>query len=106
MGTARLQVVVAWSAAPRQMDLRRLDLPVGSTVADAVRASGLATQHPAADATLARQGRRVEASALLADGDRIELLRPLTVDPKESRRLRYRAQGVRGRSRSKTAAGR
>ena len=72
----------------------------------ALRASGLAALHPPQDAVLARWGRKVEATAPLAEGDRIEWLRPLVVDPKESRRLRYRAQGVRGRTRSKTAPGR
>jgi putative ubiquitin-RnfH superfamily antitoxin RatB of RatAB toxin-antitoxin module len=29
----------------------------------------------------------------LRDGDRVELVRPLIVDPKEARRVRFRAQG-------------
>lgn len=105
-GPALLHITVVYSPAPRQVEVRTLGLPPGSTVADAVRASGLAALHPPQDAVLARWGRKVEATAPLAEGDRIEWLRPLVVDPKESRRLRYRAQGVRGRTRSKTAPGR
>ena len=40
-------------------------------------------------------GRRVELTTPLKDGDRLELLRPLTVDPKEARRLRFNQQGSR-----------
>jgi putative ubiquitin-RnfH superfamily antitoxin RatB of RatAB toxin-antitoxin module len=40
-------------------------------------------------------GTRVELTTPLKDGDRLELLRPLTVDPKEARRLRFNQQGSR-----------
>jgi putative ubiquitin-RnfH superfamily antitoxin RatB of RatAB toxin-antitoxin module len=44
-------------------------------------------------------GREVPLSTRLRDRDRVELYRPLQVDPKEARRLRYRQQGERGRRR-------
>lgn len=40
-------------------------------------------------------GKRTELTATLHDGDRLELCRPLTVDPKEARRLRFNQQGSR-----------
>lgn len=40
-------------------------------------------------------GKRVEKTTELKDGDRLELLRPLKVDPKEARRLRFNQQGSR-----------
>jgi putative ubiquitin-RnfH superfamily antitoxin RatB of RatAB toxin-antitoxin module len=40
-------------------------------------------------------GRVVEPATVLHDLDRVELLRPLQVDPKEARRLRYRSQAER-----------
>lgn len=38
-------------------------------------------------------GRKERPGHLLRDQDRIELVRQLKVDPKEARRVRYRAQG-------------
>ncbi len=107
-----LHVQLAYSPAPRQVELMTLELPAGSTVAQALHASGLLQRHPPLQQEdsfgLAVWGRRVDASVALCDGDRIEVCRGLQVDPKESRRLRYRAQGEGGRvrARSKTSAAR
>jgi putative ubiquitin-RnfH superfamily antitoxin RatB of RatAB toxin-antitoxin module len=93
-----LRVEVALAAAPRQVDCATLLLSPGSTVADAVQASGLLARHGLAGLdglTFAVWGRAAGAGALLRDLDRVELLRPLQVDPKESRRLRYRGQADR-----------
>jgi putative ubiquitin-RnfH superfamily antitoxin RatB of RatAB toxin-antitoxin module len=43
--------------------------------------------------TLAIWGRRVGIDHVVREGDRLELLRQLKVDPKEARRVRYRAHG-------------
>jgi len=40
-------------------------------------------------------GKVVEAARALRDGDRVEILRPLALDPRESRRLRAAASGRR-----------
>ena len=88
-----LQVVVAYSPRAGQVDEVSLSLPAGATVADALQASGLTQRHP----TLELAGLRIgiwgklrQASDGLRDRDRVEIYRPLTVDPKEARRLRYR----------------
>ena len=99
---AMIQVEVAYSPAPRQVDLQALELPAGATAAQAVLAAGLPARHPGFDlarVTVAVWGRAVAPSAVLQEGDRVELCRPLIVDPKEARRVRYRAQGERGRRR-------
>jgi uncharacterized protein len=88
-----LGVVVAYSPRAGQVEEVMLSLPVGATVAEAVRASGLLQRHPTLDITSLRIGiwgklRQLEDG--LRDRDRVELYRPLTVDPKEARRLRYR----------------
>lgn len=93
-----LHIEVAWSPAARQVELLSLEIAPGSTVRQALQASGLA-QRVEGDVTLAVWGRPVLASTELRDGDRVELCRPLQVDPKEARRVRYRAQGERGRRR-------
>lgn len=78
-----VEVVMAW---PRRHASVLVQLPAGAVVADAV---ALAALTGAGDATgTAIFGRVVMAGAALAHGDRVELLRPLQVDPKEARRRR------------------
>jgi putative ubiquitin-RnfH superfamily antitoxin RatB of RatAB toxin-antitoxin module len=93
-----LTIEVAAALGPGRVDLTTLRLPAGSSVADALRASGLAERIGAAaiDAlTPGIRGRVCDLHAVLRDGDRVELTRPLAVDPKEARRLRYRRDGLR-----------
>jgi uncharacterized protein len=66
-----------------------VQLPAGATVRDALAAAGIAARHPDADLrALGVHGKRVRADAPLADGDRVEIYRPLLQDPKERRRGR------------------
>jgi uncharacterized protein len=88
-----LRVVVAYSPGAGQVDEVVLTLPAGATVGDAVQASGLLQRHPVLDMANLRVGvwaKPRQVSDGLRDHDRVELYRPLTVDPKEARRLRYR----------------
>ncbi len=99
-------VEVVYSPAPRIVDIVALTLPSGSTVEDAVVASGLLARHamPAEPApALAVWGRTVTADMPLRMHDRVELLRPLLVDPKEARRQRYRTQAERRPGRGRAA---
>lgn len=90
-GTITVEVIVAW---PRRHAQCTLALPAGATVADAVAASGLGEGDPVG---LAIFGERVTPAQVLADGDRVELLRGLVIDPKEARRRRAEARRVSGR---------
>ncbi|SRR5258706_14333098 len=104
MDPVELRVVVAFSPAPREVDEVTLRLPAGATVHDALRASGLLERH--ADIDLAAQkvgvwGKVRALDAPLRDGDRVEVYRPLKVDPKEARRQRYRSH----REKTKPPAG-
>ena len=76
------------------MQSLRLELPAGSSVADALRASGFLEVHGLALDSLrcGVWGRVQPLEHALRDGDRVEIYRPLTVDPKEARRLRYKRQ--------------
>jgi len=69
-----------------------MDLADGATVAFALEASGLLREFPQIDFGagygLAVYGIRVGHAKTLKCGDRLEILRPLTVDPKEARRAR------------------
>ena len=76
-------------ALPDRQAVRELELPESASVADAVARSGLLQQFPEiADRPLACAiyGRAVTDSQVLRADDRVEILRPLQVDPKESRR--------------------
>ncbi len=69
-----------------------LSLPIGTTVAEALEAEAHAVEEPAepdaAPTAVAVFGERVGFGYVLADGDRIEVLRPLLADPKDARRQR------------------
>jgi len=87
-----MNVTVVFATAGVQ-DVVPLTLPEGATVADAVARSGLAQTYALdpAELAFAVHGKRRAAGALLADGDRVELARPLIADPKEARRRRAQA---------------
>lgn len=75
-----------------------MQLPAGATLADALAASVALGHLPGADfseADCGIWGQRVPPDRLLRDGDRVELYRPLTVDPKVARRERFARQGAR-----------
>jgi len=81
----KLRVEVVW-ALPARQRVVRVELEEGATARQAIKASGLKASY----AGLARFGARIEPDAVLKDGDRVELLRPLALDPKEARRQRAR----------------
>ena len=90
---ARVEVV--YSPAAREVDLVALDVAEGATVLHALRESRLLERHPQIDLASAKVGvwgRVAPLSQVLREGDRVEVYRPLTVDPKEARRQRYRKQ--------------
>ena len=91
---APIRIEASYSAAPRQVQTVALVLPSGATLGDALQASGLLATHGlAADAVRCGVWGRVQVlDHVLRDGDRVEIYRPLRVDPKEARRLRYKRQ--------------
>jgi len=91
MAEGVVRVTVAWSPEPRDVRERQLDLPLGSTVADAIAACGVSAQGLAAGVW----GRKAALTQVLRDRDRVELYRPLKVDPKVARRERFRRQGTK-----------
>src|SRR5690606_16332128 len=83
---------------------RELELPPGSTVADAIRISDVLKAFPQwADAIppVGIYGRACSLAEVLQPNDRVEIYRPLVFDPMESRRRRAqhreRIAGSRGR---------
>lgn len=100
MARTEIAVSVVY-CAPGVEDVTLLALAAGSCVADAIAASGVVARHAelAARLDVGVWGRSVAPDTALADGDRVELYRPLTIDPKEARRQRAE---VRRRRRGKT----
>lgn len=94
---AVLHVVVVISPEAGQVLEQSLCLPVGATVADAVQASGWAPGAVPSPqwAACGVWGRVVAPQQQLRDQDRVELYRPLSVDPKVARRERFARQGAR-----------
>lgn len=79
-------------ALPERAEHRTLDLPPGATARDALDAAGLTDVH-----AVGVFGKRVPLDQTLREGDRVEVYRPLAVDPKEARRRRARALPARKR---------
>jgi len=84
----KIEVVMAW---PRRHEAVTLELPEDSTLGQAVEKSGLGG---AGEVTgYAIFGVNAEAATPLRDGDRVELLRALRIDPKDARRRRASKTG-------------
>ena len=87
-----MRVELAYADSAREI-LMGLEVRPGSTVLDCVESSGLFRLVPDlrdAGVGFAVFGRRVEPTDPVSKSDRIEVLLPLEIDPKEARRLRAR----------------
>jgi len=85
----RLSVTVAY-ATPESEAIVVVTVSAGATVADAIAQSGIVERLALdlAQIETAIFGRRVNRETPLAEGDRVELTRPLIADPKRARRKR------------------
>lgn len=97
-----IRVSVVYSPGPRQVTDTVLTLQEGSTVAQALDLAGPSawqdscrSQDESAQWTIGLWGRKTAVETVLREGDRIELCRPLRVDPKVARRERFVGQGAR-----------
>jgi putative ubiquitin-RnfH superfamily antitoxin RatB of RatAB toxin-antitoxin module len=91
-------VTVAYAPSPNEQRIVQIRVPRGSTVQEAIRASGLLdafwTIDPA-QLAVGIFGERVPLDRCVEDGDRVEIYRPLLADPKDARRRRAK-RGPRG----------
>ena len=88
-----LRVAVACSPSAGVAFETQLALAASSTAFDALRASGVFERHPelaVGEPSVGIWGRACPLNTLLRDGDRVELYRPLAVEPQEARRRRAR----------------
>ena len=94
--TILVEVVLALAHEQR---LERIRVPEGTSVEEAIARSGLCRRYPGVDVSEGNVGifgTPVPLERPLQPGDRVEIYRPLRMDPREQRRLRAARQ--RGRS--------
>lgn len=98
MAEQKLRVSVVYSPGERRVEARELLLENGATLGQALLASGLLAAYPEIDTVrtqLGVWGRKAALGQILQDRDRVEIYRPLRVDPRVARRERFRKQGAR-----------
>ena len=86
----RLAVELVLATAETQV-LLALDVDEGATVGDVIAVSGIATRFPGLDVEempVGIWGKQVSRASAVRHGDRVELYRPLEIDPREARRQR------------------
>lgn len=96
---ALLHLSVVYAPKARELAEVKLLLAQPCTVLQALQQSGLLSRFPEIDhqhALIGVWGRRVRLDECLRDHDRVEIYRPLRVDPKVARRERFARQGSRG----------
>ncbi len=78
-------------AGPEGQFLLAVELPAGATLRDAINASGILARVPdlvVDDRHVGVFSKPRPLSSTVAEGDRVEIYRPLKVDPREARRAR------------------
>lgn len=91
-----MRVELVWSPRAGEVQHRWLELPEAASVAEALQACAdfMATQPDLSALRVGVWGRVRPLDTALRERDRVEVYRPLTVDPKEARRQRYAKRGT------------
>jgi putative ubiquitin-RnfH superfamily antitoxin RatB of RatAB toxin-antitoxin module len=85
-----MRVEVAFALPDRQL-LETVSVPEGAVVADALRLCNIDERFPEVcldELQAGIWGKPVERTHTLREGDRVEVYRPLEMDPREARRLK------------------
>jgi len=85
-------------ATPIQQWKQTITLTDSSTIEQAIRASKLLEDFPDIELSSTQVGifsKRVSLSSTLKSGDRVEIYRPLKIDPKQARRVRAKTKPIR-----------
>jgi putative ubiquitin-RnfH superfamily antitoxin RatB of RatAB toxin-antitoxin module len=95
-----MRVEVAY-ATPERQEIIPVEVEEGTTMLDAVRRSGIESHFSGLDpeqTDMGIFGKVVKSPAehVLRDGDRVELYRPLKIDPKQARLNRARKKQGEG----------
>ncbi|HLU02866.1 MAG TPA: RnfH family protein [Advenella sp.] len=99
MSDEQMTITVCFAQSASQVWLSSVTLPLGSTIEQAIAASGVYQTCNISAADIADTGvfgLRKPRNYVLRPGDRVELYRPLSFDPMESRRRRaaHRKAGI------------
>jgi putative ubiquitin-RnfH superfamily antitoxin RatB of RatAB toxin-antitoxin module len=84
-------IEVAYAASTHEQVVVSFDIPAGSTVEHAIRVSGILDRFPHIDLSadaVGIFGQRASLKDSVRNGDRVEIYRPLVVDPKQARKRR------------------
>jgi putative ubiquitin-RnfH superfamily antitoxin RatB of RatAB toxin-antitoxin module len=98
-----VRVELVWSPQAGDVQHRWLEVAAGTTI-DALLRGCADFSPPPGELRVGIWGRLRPLDTLLRERDRIEVYRPLTVDPKEARRQRYANRGERIVSRHRPKA--
>jgi uncharacterized protein len=93
-----IKITVLYSPAAREVHEWQLTVPSGTTLLQALRASPVGRLISDGDLALLPVGvwgRKAGLDHVLRQHDRVEIYRPLRVEPKLARRERFRKQGAR-----------
>lgn len=85
-------------ATPQQQHIIKLEVPPGTTIEEAIQFSSILSLFPEIDLHQQKVGvfsKQKALSDVVNAGDRIEIYRPLTIDPKEARRAREKMKAAR-----------
>lgn len=94
-----MKITLVYASAPRLVHETALEAaPDGCTLGEALSAAGWLARFPEIESdalTVGVWGRQAEWDRVLIEGDRVEVVRGLRVDPKVARRERFVGQGAR-----------
>ena len=96
----KIPVEVAYASPDKQI-IVRLDVPEGTNLSEAVQMSGILSEFPEIELTAKNVGvfsQRKALDYLLKANDRVEIYRPLLIDPKQARRLKAEKQQLKNKS--------
>ena len=90
MSENKIKIEVVY-ALPHEQTLLKLEVPEKTTIADAIKLSGLMEKYPEIDLEKGKfglYGKLSKTDVVLREKDRVDIYRPLIADPKEVRKKR------------------
>ncbi len=94
MAMRKIKIEVAFATPAKQLIIP-IEIKENCTIAEAIHQSTIQEQFPEIDLTKQKVGifsKQKNLADIVQDGDRIEIYRPLTIDPKEARRAKVKGQ--------------
>ena len=93
-----MKITLMHASAPREVVEEELEVPEGCTLGEALGRAGWLQRFPSIQTEsldVGVWGRKAGWDQVLREGDRVEVVRGLRVDPKVARRERFKGQGAR-----------